>query len=271
MTSEGVALSRAQWGWAVTVEQFLETPDEVWLDALTLHHRGLLGQRPARTQTEAWREQGRIMRATLRDMCIGEPDARHWGVAFEYELPLEGGRRPDVVVLAGRSVVVLEFKQAGAAQASAVDQVEADARDLTEYQAGTHGIRAVPVLVLTRARTPTTDETVEVVDPASVAGVLTRHATPGTIDLDGWLTAEHAPLPMLVTAARRIFQNEPLPAVKRALSSGVPEAVHRPRSCPGTVRSSRCSATHSRAGCSSVTSTPSSRPTGCRHGCRTST
>lgn len=223
--TRGDEVERRQWGWAGTVERFLESPDEVWLDALAAHHVGLTGQPPARTQVEAWREEGVLMRASLRDACIAEPDARHWGLAFEYELPLEGGRRPDVVVLAGRAVVVLEFKQAAAARAAAVDQVEAYARDLSEYHAATHGIRAVPVLVVTRATSPETDESVEVLDPASITGALLRHATSGSIDLDGWLNAEYAPLPMLVAAARRIFQHEPLPAVRRALSSGIPEAV----------------------------------------------
>jgi hypothetical protein len=55
--------------------------------------------------------------------------------------------------------------------------------------------------------------------------VLLWHAKPGHIDLDAWLNAEYAPLPILIAAARRIFQHEPLPAVKRALSSSIPQAV----------------------------------------------
>jgi DUF2075 family protein len=216
---------RPQWGWAGSVEQFLQTPETVWLDSLARHHRGLMHQNPAATQVQAWTEQGQVLRATLRDVCIADPDARRWGLAFEYELPLEGGRRPDVVVLAGRSVIVLEFKQADAAHAAAIDQVAAYARDLSEYHAATHGIRAVPVLVLTRADAPSTDDGAEVVDPASLAGVLLRHVAPGELDLHCWLTAEYAPLPFLVAAARRIFQHEPLPAVRRALSSGIPDAI----------------------------------------------
>ena len=38
------------------------------------------------------------------------PSAAEWSVILEYELPMEGGRRPDVVVLAGETVIVLEFK-----------------------------------------------------------------------------------------------------------------------------------------------------------------
>lgn len=218
-------MQRPQWGWAGTVADFLQTPVEVWLTSLATHHGGLLGQRPSSSQVEAWRDEHAVMAATLRDVCIAEPEAQRWGAVFEYELPLEGGRRPDVVVLAGATVLVLEFKQASVAHISFVDQVEAYARDLTEYHSATHGKRAVPVLVLTSATAPVHDDHVAIVDPASLAATLLEHARPGEIDLDRWLHSEYAPLPMLVAAARRIFQHEPLPAVKRALSSSVPEAV----------------------------------------------
>lgn len=61
--------------------------------------------------------------------------------------------------------------------------------------------------------------------PGLLAGVLTTRATAGTIDFEEWLNASYAPLPTLVSAARRIFQNEPLHHVRRALSARVPEVV----------------------------------------------
>ena len=35
-----------------------------------------------------------------------------WSIVFEYELPMEGGRRPDVIVFTGAAFVVVEFKSA---------------------------------------------------------------------------------------------------------------------------------------------------------------
>jgi hypothetical protein len=83
----------------------------------------------------------------------------------------------------------------------------------------------VPVLVLTGASDPIADDAVAIVDPASLAPAILEHSRPGNISLPDWLASNYEPLPMLVAAARRIFQNEPLPAVKRALSSSVPAAV----------------------------------------------
>jgi hypothetical protein len=68
--------------------------------------------------------------------------------ASEYELPLEGERRPDVVVLTGDVVCVLEFKSSVAASIADLDQVRAYARDLGDYHKESHGRRVVPILVL---------------------------------------------------------------------------------------------------------------------------
>ncbi len=216
---------RPLWGWAGTVAEYLGTPPEVWRQWLHNHHGGLFGTRPSDSQLAAWRDEGSILRASLRDICIDNPAAQRWGIVFEFELPLEGGRRPDVVVLTGGSVIVLEFKGDTAARPAAVDQVEAYARDLAEYHQATHGLQVVPVLVLTAGGASGRDEDVEVVRPDELASRLRALAVPGAIDLQAWLAAPYAPLPSLVEAARRIFNDEPLPAVKRALSSSVPEAV----------------------------------------------
>jgi DNA helicase IV len=37
--------------------------------------------------------------------------------------------------------------------------------------------------------------------------------------------ADYEPLPALVAAARRIFEHEPLPQIRRARSAGIPEAL----------------------------------------------
>lgn len=216
---------RRQWGWAGRVEEFLETTEQQWLHALHEHHLGLLGAPASTSQRTAWTDEGRILRSTLRDVCVANPDAREWGLVFEYELPLEGGRRPDVVLLCGGGVVVLEFKGSAYLASAAIDQVVAYARDLSEYHAMSHGLPVTPVVVVADATHPAEGELARVESPASLAAVLADLEVDGVVDLGDWLHSEYAPLPMLVAAARRIFQNEPLPAVRRALSSSVPAAV----------------------------------------------
>ena len=111
----------------------------------------LLGRPAESAQRVAWKEEEGLMRKALRDLAVPRPRVVDWGITLEYELHLEGGRRPDVVLHSGDKLFVLEFKQAEAATQAALDQVSAYARDLAEYHQATHRLVVEPVLVLTRS------------------------------------------------------------------------------------------------------------------------
>src|SRR4051812_35271241 len=98
------------WGWAGTAGELLESPDAELLAGLEQHHRSLFSVGPSGSQLNAWRSSIVYLRDALR-AASGSLEVGPWGIALEYELPLEGGRRPDAVVLAGSGVVVVEFKE----------------------------------------------------------------------------------------------------------------------------------------------------------------
>jgi DUF2075 family protein len=147
-------------------------------------------------------------------------------LVLEYELPFEGGRRPDVVLLLGGAIVVLEFKGSPAVEQAHLDQVSAYRRDILEYHEASRDLPVHAVLVM--SSDDSVDELagdVQIVGRDSLAACLSELACPGSIDLDAWLRAPYAPLPSLVEAARRIFQHDPLPHVRRAIAARVPETV----------------------------------------------
>lgn len=215
------------YGWAGTVATFLATPRDVWLDSLERHLERLLHHRAAATQHAAWVASHDVLTSAFRELIAVEHTALEWGVACEYELPLEGGRRPDVVVLAGGSVVVLEFKSTMTMLAADADQARAYARDLADYHKASHDRPADAIIVLPNGpgwAIELDDGTIGT-GPDGLAHYLHHNATPGQIDLEEWLHSPYEPLPSLVAAAKRIFANEPLPHVKRALAAGIPEAL----------------------------------------------
>jgi len=216
---------RQTWGWAGTVGDYLNTPVEVWKASMSAHHQALLGTPPSSSQVSAWAQSDQVLRASFRDIAIGEPSVTSWGIAFEYELPLEGGRRPDVVVLAGGTVVILEFKQNPIVDRAGIDQVNAYVRDLAEYHSETHEKPIFPVLVLPTSVTPVVVDQTPVVNADSLAKTLIDLSSDGHIDVGSWVNGNYQPLPFLIAAARRIFQNEPLPHIKRALATEIPRAV----------------------------------------------
>lgn len=217
---------RTPYGWAGTVQDFLhESPSAVEI-ALRKHLFGLLQLHAAGTQIEAWREEMEILRRGLRDVAIARPDALSWGIILEYELHLEGGRRPDVVLLTSNKVITLEFKNSDRIKVADVDQVAAYARDLAEYHSATHTLETVPVLVLTEfVGLSTVVDGVEVLAPRDLALFLAEVPPGPAPAIEEWLEGQYVPLPSLVEAARMIFREQGLPRIRRCWSSGVPEAV----------------------------------------------
>jgi hypothetical protein len=215
-------------GWAGSVREFLSTSREQVLDSLRDHHDRLMGSQASRSQNVAWEVELSTMSESLR-LCLAADAtiAERWSVIFEFELPLEGGRRPDLVVLAGTAVLVLEFKSHALPTVADIDQVVGYARDLGAYHAGCRDLHIAPMLVLGDAAPGYARLYRDVILTGgdSLARYLEVESASGEIDLHEWLDAPYSPLPTLVEAARRIFRHEPLPHVQRAISLGIPQTV----------------------------------------------
>ena len=211
--------------WAGTTSDFLNTPYEFWLQTMSQNFDVMTRQRPSQQQVTAWKGSFEVVQDALKEVMEADESAKSWTLVFEYELPREGGRRPDVVLLAQGNVVVLEFKEKSGLLTADVDQVAAYARDLANYHEASHECPVVPVLIPTQRKTAEEVREVQVIAPRSLAGWLQGLETSSPIDADAWLNAEYAPLPSVIQAARHIFANEPLPSVRRAQSAGIPEVM----------------------------------------------
>jgi hypothetical protein len=204
-------------GWAGDISAFLAILFEEWREALDLHHRRCMNAAAEPSQQRAWQHSFEHLRRQLSVVVQSQPLAKDWTVIFEYELPRERGRRPDLVILAGSLVLVVEFKDYRDPLRAHVDQVAAYARDLARYQQACRGRPVMPMLVPTLR--PGTDHRrdsdVCVVSPEALPQVLLQSAADhaGRIDVDDWPAADYAPLPSLVAAARW--------AVTHAVKAGV--------------------------------------------------
>jgi DUF2075 family protein len=208
----------------------MDQPQSLIEQSLESHLQGLLGFNAAGSQVEAWLEEIEVLKRAFRDLSISKPSCLAWSVILEYELPLEGGRRPDVIVLGPNKIYVLEFKQDPVLQRSSLDQVAAYARDLAEYHSRSHGIEVIPLLVPTKTSDKSeVRDVVTVLSPDKIAAFLDSSEEVTPIILEDWLEGDYAPLPTLIAAAKMIFNNERLPAIKRAESSGVAQAVSKLR------------------------------------------
>jgi hypothetical protein len=165
-----------------------------------------------------------------RDLVRCETDAQGYIAILEYALPRES-RRPDVILLEGGTVVVLELKGKAEPSRADLDQVFAYARDLRCYHAACADHPVVPVLVPMRADSIAREmDGVRVTGPRGIHQLLLRIArefTAPAITAPEFLRPDaYAPLPTLVRAARDLLLHEPLPTVKRAQAATDP-AVDR--------------------------------------------
>ena len=210
------------YGWMGSGCDIAELQAEVGECALRESYTTYYAQAAGALQVAAWRDELAWLSASFRLV----PETCDWGVVLEYELPDEGGRRPDVVVLTSNRLIVLEFKR-GRTRPGHLDQVKAYAADLKDYHSESHDLPVDPVLVYTdQGGVSRMEDGVRVVGPDFLPATLKElDGFDGQPDIARWVQGRYAPLPSLVSAAKRIFRDEELPAIKRAESAGIPQLL----------------------------------------------
>lgn len=204
MTTNPVA--RQEYGWAGTVQQFLAASHQTIIGELIQHEAALFQRYPGTTQQAVWADELSVLTTAFTTLTASNPAVPNWGVVLEYELPQQAGRRPDVVVLAGSTLIVLEFKKKSSPDEGDLDQLTFYVRDLINYHSVAHSAAGVTgALVLTKAPVSTRVRNWDLLDPASVGAFLTQSASAALsgaqISCSSWLAANYLPAPGLLTAA----------------------------------------------------------------------
>jgi hypothetical protein len=216
-----VSESSARYGWQSDLPAFVQASPAAIEAALLQFLQGASSQ-----QITSWHDSIRWLQREY-DRCVREdPAAETYYTLLEYELPRDF-RRPDIIVLEGGTVVVLEVKgHAGAGQA-ARDQVAGYARDLAAYHSACADRPVLPVVVPSDGPALVQEKDgVSIIGPHGVARFLLDHAAVHKgppIRPDDFLNEDaYAPLPTIVQAARSIYEQRPLPFIKRARANTDP-------------------------------------------------
>src|SRR4029079_17622973 len=135
----------AEHAWSSTFPTFRETPAPYIRDALAAFLPVSSVQ-----QLKAWDESIGPLQREVGEVLTRDPGADEYTAILEYQLPLEH-RRPDVILLIGGAVLVLEFKSKARAEQADLDQASAYARDLRAYHRACEEHSVSAALVLARA------------------------------------------------------------------------------------------------------------------------
>jgi DUF2075 family protein len=217
-------------GWFGSIHSFLSLSKQNLLTSLKDHHQICMNCPADESQRLAWDHTFDMLQPELKKFLKARPDAGNFSLIFEYELPRERGRRPDIIILGSSQIFVFEFKDFSKIIQAHVDQVAAYARDLKNYHSGSQSCDVVPVLVLARAKDLIRRfDTITIVSVNTIGTFLedqiSQHDKSG-IDPHQWIHSDYAPLPSLIQAARTLWDDkQQLPKIRRALSAGIPQTI----------------------------------------------
>ena len=202
-------MSRQYYAWMGSVSQFLSTPHSAIIQHMQAQVTAIFGPKstPAKitafnsSQHAAWVDELQVLSSTLQSAVATDSSANQWELVLEYELPQEGGRRPDVVVLAGNSVVILEFKMKARPEIPDACQLRDYVRDIGLYHTESHSAVVVGALVITRSTSDTNYDNVTCLCPSGVANFLLNTATPKQTSIAKWVQSTYTPAPGVIEAA----------------------------------------------------------------------
>ena len=87
------------------IEEFLSVDKAKWLAEMKNNFREIYDLELSIEQINAWEDCFDHLKVALKDIKW-----KGYYIIFEYRLPHEGGRRPDVIILSNDAVCILEFK-----------------------------------------------------------------------------------------------------------------------------------------------------------------
>ena len=220
-------MGKTRYCYVNSLKLFLEENKTKWMDNMKKRFDQNLELELGDLQITAWEDCFDSLTKYLKDI---KDNFKNFNIIFEYELPFEGGRRPDVLLVSEEYVIVLEFKMKGMYEREDLDQVEAYARDLSEYHFESREKTIIPILVVTKGRNLKSKKydsgviacPVEELDWV-LNKVITKEVT--SCDIKEWIESKYEPLPTIVEAARKFMNNEDLPNIRRVNSTGIPEAI----------------------------------------------
>jgi mutator protein MutT len=208
-----------------SINTFLDLEVSTWGERLKKHIIACMGEEASYSQRRAWLDSFNILRDQLNKLP-NTVDKDNIKIIFEYALPRERGRRPDVLILSGNNLLLLEFKGFSSENAAQIDQAKHYARDLKNYHEKSHSLNVIPFLVLASAKNINkVVDNVKIISGDVLSQVLPNFISEGYKNVREWYYSEYAPLPNLIHSARLIFKENTFPQIKKASSAGIPETL----------------------------------------------
>ena len=209
------------------LQDFLSIDKKNWLSIMKREFSLEYGLQLEKLQELAWEDCFDNLQEFLR---LIDNKNKMFDIVFEYSLPDESGRRPDVLLISEEQVIILEFKMKDKFLPEDIDQVAAYARDISEYHYESRNKLVTPILVLTKSvnKKPNKLSNGVIISSVNYLSTLINKESLETVtscNIDNWINSRYEPLPTIVDAAKKFMENESLPNIKKIASTGIPDAI----------------------------------------------
>lgn len=215
-----------------TLENHQETSEEQI-------HRLLVGEyinnHPEVTpqQNQTWKDHIKINKEQFKKLLDLSPEAKDWGVLYEYNIPRRS-KRIDVVLLSKNVIYVIEFKDNSTKYSpSDIAQVEDYCLDLRDFHFESKDRIIVPILLCSDAASYTNNFSVQ--EDAVQNTVLINKDNLGTtisriqknfpdnkdpIQIQNWNESRYLPTPTIIEAAQSLYAGQGVNEISRSRAGG---------------------------------------------------
>lgn len=150
-------------------------------------------------------------------------------MGFEYILYSENGCRPDVLLVSGSQVFILEFKRKNEVLNDDVAQADMYGRFISTCHVESRGKEIITCLVLTRSKAEDEilDGSLHIVSENALRKLLDERMSrfPDPVDIDTWQKSKYEPDKNSLELMVDMFENGNLPHLKTARSTKIPIAL----------------------------------------------
>jgi hypothetical protein len=211
--------------WLGSSEKLLAISNDTWLEEMKKNYALMFPNKnreddPSDSQIEAWKDSLNVLKDTLRSES---PTRKKLTFISEYYLPRENGRRPDVIVLSGSKLLVLEFKMKGKALFIDIDQAADYKRDIQNYHEPSQVMTVESVLMLSQLSNHYVEGNRRGIIEASpdyLGHILDTYFSEdqeiSSEGLENWINGGFRPLPTIIDAAQRMFRDGDIPNIRNA-------------------------------------------------------
>ncbi len=200
--------------YADNMKNFMGTEKSAWMREMRSAFKEEIDHPLSQSQIDAWADCYDVLQKELTG------NLSSFNIIFEYVLPYENGRRPDVLLISNEAVIILEFKRKPVVLAEDLDQAADYGRDIREYHYESRDKLVTPMLVLTRTKSLSyIDKEVRICSSdrlmENINATISTNGSITPCDVHKWVDSKYEPLPTMVEAARRFWHGEELPNIKQ--------------------------------------------------------